>query len=173
MINTPAPWKLLHTWIMWVIVRQHLQNNGRIDGPGQCLSSILAAVRSQLPTQTPNQVVSKEGTSCTRLPSSQAWRESNLLVRIDFIIVMIRWTGLAPALEPGMNADCLCQSQPIVMNVDCFSQKLTDTHESGFVLRDSTDESGLFLSNFRDCLQSRVPLSQTCKSISFRNAYRL
>ena len=30
--------KLLHTWIMHVIVKQHLVQIGRVDGPVECLS---------------------------------------------------------------------------------------------------------------------------------------
>ena len=33
MMNTPAPRKLLHTWIIEVIVKQHLVQIDRIDGP--------------------------------------------------------------------------------------------------------------------------------------------
>ena len=49
MINTPAQWKLLHTWILLVIVKQHLVHVGRIDGPAEHLSQILAAIRFARP----------------------------------------------------------------------------------------------------------------------------
>jgi hypothetical protein len=31
--NTRAQWKLLHTWMILVTVKQHLVQNGQIDGP--------------------------------------------------------------------------------------------------------------------------------------------
>ena len=33
MINSPAQWKFLHTWIIWVIVKQHLVQIGWTNGP--------------------------------------------------------------------------------------------------------------------------------------------
>jgi len=46
MINTRAQRKLLQTWIVLVIVKRHLVQLGRIDGPTEYLSQILAAIRS-------------------------------------------------------------------------------------------------------------------------------
>jgi len=37
---------LLHIWIAWVIVKEHLAQIGRIDGPTEYSSQILAAIRS-------------------------------------------------------------------------------------------------------------------------------
>ena len=37
---------LPHTWIILVIVKQHLVQIGRVDGPIEYLSCILAAIRS-------------------------------------------------------------------------------------------------------------------------------
>jgi hypothetical protein len=40
MINTRAHYKLLHAWIILVILEQHLVHVGRIDGPTEYLSYI-------------------------------------------------------------------------------------------------------------------------------------
>ena len=46
MMNTPAQWKLLHTWIILAIVKEYLVQIGRTDRPNDHLSWILAAIRS-------------------------------------------------------------------------------------------------------------------------------
>ena len=46
MINTQAQWEKVHSWIILVIVIQHLVQTGRIDGPTEYVSYILAAIRS-------------------------------------------------------------------------------------------------------------------------------
>ena len=46
--KTPASQTLLYTWIIVVIVKQHLVQVGRMDGPTECLSQVLAAIRSGL-----------------------------------------------------------------------------------------------------------------------------
>ena len=46
MINTRAQSKLLHTRIILVVVRHHLIQIGRIDGPSEYVSEIFAAIRS-------------------------------------------------------------------------------------------------------------------------------
>ena len=38
--------KLLHTWIILVIFKQHLAQIGQVDGPIEYLSSTLAAIKS-------------------------------------------------------------------------------------------------------------------------------
>ena len=40
-----AHWKSLHFWIILVVVKQHLVHIGRIDGPTEYLSQILAAIK--------------------------------------------------------------------------------------------------------------------------------
>ena len=45
-INSRAQWKSLHIFVMSVIVKQRLVQTGRIDGPTEHLSQILAAIRS-------------------------------------------------------------------------------------------------------------------------------
>ena len=47
MINTRAQWNLLHTWIILVIIKQYLVQIGRVDGPVEHSSYILAAIRSR------------------------------------------------------------------------------------------------------------------------------
>ena len=44
-INTRAQWKLLHTWIILVIVKQQLVQISRIDGPIEYLTLTLDAIR--------------------------------------------------------------------------------------------------------------------------------
>ena len=46
MINTLPQRKLLHNWIILVIVTQHLVLIGRIDGPAEYLLKIRAGIRS-------------------------------------------------------------------------------------------------------------------------------
>jgi len=46
MMNAQAQWKLLHTWIISALVKQHLVQSGRIDGPTENLSQILDIMRS-------------------------------------------------------------------------------------------------------------------------------
>jgi hypothetical protein len=38
MMNTRAQGKVLHAWIIFVIVKQYLVQIGRMDGPAECLS---------------------------------------------------------------------------------------------------------------------------------------
>ena len=47
MISTRSQCKLLHTWIILVIVNQYLVQIGRIDGPDEFLSQIFAAIESR------------------------------------------------------------------------------------------------------------------------------
>ena len=59
MINTQAQCKLLHTCFISVIVKQHLVQMGRIDGPAEYLSQKVAAIRSPLmPRPDPNRAMS-------------------------------------------------------------------------------------------------------------------
>ena len=50
--SPPSRRKLLHTWIVLVIAKQHLVRNGRIDGPAECLSELVAEVWVILATDT-------------------------------------------------------------------------------------------------------------------------
>ena len=45
MIDIQTQRKLSHTWIIWVIVKEHLVQIGRIDRPTEYLSWILAVIR--------------------------------------------------------------------------------------------------------------------------------
>ena len=95
MITIRVQRKLLHTWIMLVIVRQHLVQIGQINGQSEYLSYILAGIRSFYRH-------GRTANSAFLLPTFRKHsleREllfDNLLARIHFIIVMIKWTGLAP-----------------------------------------------------------------------------
>jgi hypothetical protein len=46
MMNTRAQRRLLHTWIISDIVKQHLVPTGQTDGPAEYLSHVLDAIRS-------------------------------------------------------------------------------------------------------------------------------
>ena len=48
MTNTRVQWKLPHTWIILVIVKQHLEQIGRVGGPTEYSSYILAVIKSTL-----------------------------------------------------------------------------------------------------------------------------
>jgi hypothetical protein len=52
--------KLLHACIISVIIKQHLLQNGRKDGPVGCFLSILAVIQLALKLKTSKEIAQKE-----------------------------------------------------------------------------------------------------------------
>ena len=85
MTSSQTQSKLLHTWIMLVIVKQHLMQIGRILGPTEYLFQTLVAIRSCWWSQFGN-FRSQNGTGFSgSCPSGteQIWQKLSILTQID------------------------------------------------------------------------------------------